>query len=178
MKYPQTEVWQRRRDVTTLLVRGVSREEMAEMLQTHKYTVDNDIRVILSGKNKALASYMHKQVIAQLRLNAIERMKYLWRLLEETEKDYIKVQALRELRLNDERIISKLSKLGKDEQESQEEEFDKEAIMEQYQALYERVKFLKERREGMERTVRECVERNDMEGLRSWLDGIPDQPAG
>ena len=178
MMYPQTKVWQRRRDVTSLLVRGVSRDEMAEMLQTRKHTIDNDIRVILSGKNKALSVYTHKQVIAQLRLNAMERAKYLWRIVEEAEKNQVKVNALRELRLNDERITAKLLAFVKDDQESEEDEFDKEAMLEEYQDLYKRVEALKERRIGMEEIIRERVEKGDLEGLRSWIANTPELTEG
>ena len=172
--YSQTKVWQRRRDVTSLLVRGVSSGEIAEMLEVSSQTIYNDVRNILSGKNKALSVYTHKQVIAQLRLNARERMKYLWRLLEETEKDHVKVQALRELRLNDERITAKLLASVKDDQESEE----MKELREEYQDLYERVEALKERRIGMESLIREYVEKGDVEKLRSWVANTPELTEG
>ena len=176
--YSQTKVWQRRRDVTSLLVRGVSSGEIAEMLEVSSQTIYNDVRNILSGKNKALSVYTHKQVIAQLRLNARERMKYLWRLLEETEKDHVKVQALRELRLNDERITAKLLASVKDDQEPEEESEEMKELREEYQDLYERVEALKERRIGMEEIIRERVEKGDLEGLRSWIANTPELTAG
>jgi hypothetical protein len=108
MVYSRTKVLARRREVTSLLVRGVSPGEIAEMLKTPKQTIYNDVRVIRSGKNDALFAYTRNEIIAQLYLNAQERAKYLWRLVEEADKYYVKVYALRELRLNDERITNKL----------------------------------------------------------------------
>jgi hypothetical protein len=111
MVYTRTKVLARRREVTSLLVRGVSPGEIAEMLKTPKQTIYNDIRVIRSGKNDALFAYTRSEIIAQLFLNAQERAKYLWRVVEEADKYYAKVQALRELRLNDEHITNKLPAL-------------------------------------------------------------------
>ena len=176
--YPQTKVWQRRRDVTTLLVRGYSRGEIAETLKTRTQTIDNDMQVIRSGKNKALFAHARKQIIVQLHLNAMERAKYLWRIIEEAEKHSVKVQALRELRLNDEHITAKLPEPGKDTMEEEEEEFDKEALRAQYQDLFDRVGYLQKRREGMQEAIRECVENGDMEGLRLWLADSPEPTAG
>ena len=102
------KVLQRRREVTTLLVRGMAPGEIAEMLEVPCHTIYNDIRVIRSGSNEALMAHTRKEIAAQLFLNAQERAKYLWRLVDRTQKDSTKLQALKELRLNDERITWRL----------------------------------------------------------------------
>ena len=168
----RTKVWQRRRKVSTLLVRGIPRDEIAEMLQIRKRTVDNDARVILSGKNNALTEYTRKQMITQLHLNAMERMRYLWRIVEEADRDYVKVQALRELRLNDERILARLP-----EPESEEEEMEKEEMVKQVQQLYKRVQFLIQRRKRMQETMKYHLKHGDLDSLRKYLDDF-DMTAG
>ena len=178
MVYPHTKVWQRRRDVISLLVRGVSSGEIAETLEVPSQTIYNDVSAILSGKNKALFAHARKQIITRLHLNAMERARYLWRIVEEAEKNSVKVQALRELRLNDERITAKLPEPGKDSLEEDEEELDKEAMLEMLQEFRERVEFLEKRRIGMESIIRECIENGDMEGLRSWIVDTPELTAG
>ena len=105
----RTKVFQRRREVTSLLVRGVPPSEIAEMLNIPRHTIYNDIRVIRSAKNDALFAHTRNEIIAQLFLNAQERARYLWHTADNTDKDYVKVRAMQELRLNDERITNKLS---------------------------------------------------------------------
>ena len=168
----RTKVLQRRRDVASLLVRGIAPGEIAEILEVTRQTVYNDVRVIRSGKNDALFAHTRMEIIAQLYLNAQERMKYLWRLVEEAEKNYVKVQALRELRLNDERITGKLPEPGKDSLEQEEDESDGKAMLAQYQNLYERVELMRKRREGMQRMLKEHLESGDMEGLRAYLHDL------
>ena len=174
----RTKVLKRRRNVISLLVRGVSPGEIAEILEVHRQTIYNDVRTIRSGKNDALFANARNEIIAQLYLNAQERMKYLWRLVEEAEKNYVKVQALRELRLNDERITGKLPEPGKDSLEQEEEESDGKAMLEQFQKLQERVELMQKRRKGMQRMLKEKLERGDIEGLRLWLSDYSDQTAG
>ena len=169
MSNSRTEVLQRRLKVSSLKIRGYSVAEIAQALNTTIDTVHNDTRVILSGKNKAILKHTMKEMIAQLHLNARERTKYLWRIVEEAEKHYVKVQALRELRLNDERITAKLPEPGKDSLEEDDDDMDKKEMLEQLQAIRKRFDLLRQRRLGMQRTLKELFERGDMEGLRSFI---------
>jgi hypothetical protein len=108
MLYPRTKVHQRRRQVTALLVRGVSPGEIAETLAVPPQTIYNDIRYIRSGRNPALAAYSRNQIVAQLYLNAQARARYLWDLAERADSEHVQLGTMRELRLNDERVVSKL----------------------------------------------------------------------
>ena len=77
MVHPRTKVLQRRRDVTSLLVRGFPPSEIAEALSLPRQTVYNDIRVIRSGKNEALYAFTQSEINAQLHLNALARGRKL-----------------------------------------------------------------------------------------------------
>jgi hypothetical protein len=108
MVHPRTKVLQRRRDVTSLLVRGFVASEIAEALNLPRQTVYNDIRVIRSGKNEALYAFTKSEINAQLHLNVLARGRKLWEVVDNTPSDYTRVYALKEHRLNDERIVRKL----------------------------------------------------------------------
>ncbi len=108
MIYPRTKVQERRLEVTTLLVRGVSPAEIAEILEVSRHTIYNDIRYIRSGRNEALVAHTRNEIVSQLYLNAQARARFLWQTAENTDRDYVKVTAMRELRLNDEHIVNKL----------------------------------------------------------------------
>ena len=108
MIYARTKVHQRRRQVTALLVRGVSPGEIAEMLEVPRQTVYNDIRYIRSGRNEALTAYTRREIVAQLFLNAQARARYLWNLAETAHSEHVRLNTMRELRLNDERVVNKL----------------------------------------------------------------------
>ena len=109
MVHSRTKVLQRRRDVTSLLVRGFPPSEIAEALDLPRHTVYNDIRVIRSGKNEALSAYTQSEINAQLHLNVLARSRKLWDIVDNTPSDYTKVYALKEHRLKDEKIVRKLS---------------------------------------------------------------------
>ena len=156
--------------MTTLLVRGVSYGEIAEILEVSKQTIYNDLQVIRSGKNEALAQYTRKQIVAQLHLNALQRARALWRLVEEAERDSVKVNALRELRLNDEHITAKLPEPKEEPLEPEQEEVDIEEMRAKYEQILERVRLLTERRKGLERTLRTHLENGDMEALRRFVN--------
>jgi len=181
--YPRTKVQERRLEVTTLLVRGVPPTEIANILEVSRHTVYNDIRYIRSGKNEALVAHTRREIIAQLYLNVQARKRYLWNLAETARSEHASVQAMRELRLNDEHIVNKLPGIG-DPEDAQEDDFDRKAMAaqlihykEQFEALKQRVDALKKRRLGMEATLRDKLDRGDYDGLRSWLSDPPDQPA-
>ncbi len=108
MMYPRTKVLQRRREVVSLLVRGVPPGEIAEMLKVPRETIYNDIRAIRSGRNEALNAYSWREIVAQLYLNLQARVRYLWKKADTAESDYVCLWTMRELRLNDEHILNKL----------------------------------------------------------------------
>ena len=179
MVYQSTKVLQRRRDVISLLVRGVSPGEIAEVLKEKRDTIYNDIRVIRSGKHDALVAHTREEITTQLYLNVQERTRHLWRIVDNPTKEYVKVLALRELRLNDERVLKKLSFMSEEEKRnSEEEEAMKQKVMADYAELRERVEQLKKRRLGMEAILKEKLDRGDYEGLRKWLSDDTDVPAG
>ena len=108
MIYPRTKVLERRREVTSMLVRGVSPGEIAEILDVPRQTVYNDIRAVRSGRNEALIAHTRREITAQLYLNAQERARSLWRIADTAQSDYVRVLALKELRLQDQCIVRKL----------------------------------------------------------------------
>jgi hypothetical protein len=175
MVYPRTKVFQRRLEVTSLLVRGITPGEIAEVLEVPRQTVYNDVRVILSGRNKGLMAYARDEVIAQLLLNAQARWRYLWRLAETAESEHARVQAMRELRLNDEHIVNKLSAI-EDAKNRKEEDSVSEEVIAEIAGLTTRVEALRDRRMGIEAMLIETLDRGDMEGLRSWLSDAPEDP--
>ena len=153
MVYQSTRVMQRRRDVISLMVRGVSPGEIAEVLNQKRDTIYNDIRVIRSGKHDTLRVHTLEELNNQLYLNVQERTRHLWRIVDNQNKDYVKVLALRELRLTDERVLSKLKFLSEEEERlAKEDEKLKQEIIEDYKLLRERVEQLKERRLGKDST--------------------------
>jgi len=167
MIYPQTKVLQRRREVTSLLVRGVPPGEIAEVLKLEPVTVYNDIRVIRSGENDALYAFARDEIKAQLFLNAQHRARSLWQLVDEAEKEYVRVQALRELRLNDERIFDRLSdpkNLPKEDTVVPKE------MMEQMENYRERVEALQQRRLGLYKRLIQWLEDGDTEKVKEFLD--------
>ncbi len=108
MIYSRTKVLQRRREVVSLLVRGVPPGEIAEMLKVPRETIYNDIRYIRSGRNETLSAHSRREIVAQLYLNVQARMRYLWKKADTAESDYVCLWTMRELRLNDEHIVNKL----------------------------------------------------------------------
>jgi hypothetical protein len=175
----RTKVLQRRRDVVSLLVRGVSPGEIAEVLEAPRHTIYNDIRVIRSGKHDALVAHTREEITSQLYLNVQERTKHLWRIVDNQNKDYVKVLALRELRLIDERVLRKLKFMSEEEERNTEEdEALKQKVMADYVHLKERVDLMAKRRRGMKEDLKRYLDRGDMEGLRNWLSDDTDVPAG
>ena len=106
--YARTKVLERRREVTTLLVRGISPGEIAEILGIKRRTVYNDIRAVRSGRNPALVAHSKREIVAQLYLDAQARKRYLWNLADTAKSEYVMVRTMHELRMNDERITKVL----------------------------------------------------------------------
>jgi len=186
MLYESTKVLQRRRDVISLLVRGITPGEIAEILNVKRDTIYNDIRVIRSGKHDTLIVHTREEVTSQLYLNVQERTKHLWRIVDNRNKDYVKVLALRELRLIDERVLRKLKFMSEEEERNAgEEEKMKQKVLADYAELQKRVYYLKKRRLGMEDMLREWVENGDVEKAKDFLKtgeefrktAPPDEPA-
>ena len=126
MVYPRTKVLERRREVTTLLVRGVPPGEIAEMLGVPRETVYNDIRAVRSGRNPALAAHSRREIVAQLYLNVQARIRRLWHLADTANSEHVQVRALHELRLNDQYITNKLPPVPAPEEMAEEEAREKE----------------------------------------------------
>ena len=78
MESRRMQLQERRRKITTLLVRGVSPGEISEILGLPRDTVYNDMRVIRSGGNEELVAHSRREVLAQVLLNARERTRQLW----------------------------------------------------------------------------------------------------
>ena len=108
MIYPRTKVLERRMRVTTLLVRGVPPGEIAEILGVPRETVYNDIRFIRSGRSEELKGLSRCTMVSMLHLNARERTKELWKVVDEADSDYVKLLALRELRIHDHTVLRNL----------------------------------------------------------------------
>jgi len=102
------EVQQRRQKVTALTVRGLSPGEIGEILNVPRDTVYNDIRTIRSGRNEDLVAHSRREILAQLLLNARERTRQLWDIIEGADSDYVKLLALRELRIHDQNVLKHL----------------------------------------------------------------------
>ncbi len=111
MSDSRTEVWKRRREITSLIVRGFAPGEIAEALGISCDTVYNDNRVIKSGDNEHLNAHCRNELNAQLYLNVKERIRELWRMFENATTEYIALRIMQELRLNDERILKRLPPL-------------------------------------------------------------------
>ena len=105
------QVWQRRRKITSLIVRGFTSGEIAEALGISRDTVYNDNRVIKSGDNEDLNAHCRNELNAQLYLNVKERIRELWRMFENATTESIQIRIMQELRLNDERILKRLPPL-------------------------------------------------------------------
>jgi IS30 family transposase len=188
MVYPRTKVLDRRCEVTSRLIRGDSPSEIACTLNVSRYTIYNDIRVIRSGKYDALFAHSREQITAQLYLNAMERARYLWAIVERETKGHVRIMALRELRLNDERIAKNLDaihNLGKPEPAAVEPQKKPAAVEPQKAApakdraapaggrasLHERLETLKNLELGLEDSVRKHLERGEGSALAEYLDG-------
>ena len=111
MIYPHTKVLERRKEVASLMVRGLTPSEIAEVLGISRDTVYNDIREIRSGKHDALSIHAQKEMVSHLLLNARERTRSLWRIADGAESEYIQLLALKELRIQDQAILKNLSKI-------------------------------------------------------------------
>ncbi len=112
MALTRREVRERRLRVTTLTVRGLSPGEIAQVLHVPPETVYNDLRVIRSARNEALVAHSRKEMLAQLLLNARERTRELWNVIENADSDYVKLLALRELRIHDQAVLKNISLLS------------------------------------------------------------------
>jgi len=133
MIYPRTNVLERRKDVTKLLVRGFTPGEIAKGLKISRETVYNDVRHIRSGQNEDLAEHGRKQMLAQVMLNARERVKELWSVVEKSESPYVKLLALRELRIHDQQVLNHIflfTQIGEDNsiEGNTEEKIDAENV--------------------------------------------------
>ncbi len=183
MVYPRTKVLQRRRDVTSLLVRGIQPWEIAEILSEKRETIYNDVRVIRSGKYDALIAHTRDEIIAQLYLNAQERVRSLWRIVDNEQKGYVKVIAIRELRVNDERVISKLTAMRepkearKDEMEKKEMDVQLGYYKDQFEAFKQRVESLQKRRLGWDALLKERLAPGEYEKLEPLISPFPGRPS-
>ena len=133
MIYPRTNVLERRKDVTRLLVRGYTPSEIAKGLKISRETVYNDVRYIRSGANEDLAEHGRKQMLAQVMLNARARVKELWSVVEKSESPYVKLLALRELRIHDQQTLNHIflfTQIGEDNsiEGNNEEKIDAENV--------------------------------------------------
>ena len=108
MMYPRTLVLARRMEVTSLMVRGVPPGEIADILNLPRATVYNDVRAIRSGRSEALAAHSRTEIVAQLHLNLQARTRALWAIHDSAASPSVKLRALSELRLNDERLLNRL----------------------------------------------------------------------
>jgi len=95
------EVFERRRQVTSLMTQGLPPAEIAGVLDVPLDTVYNDIREIRSGRNPELAVRGTDEIFAQVFLNFRTRMRHLWNEVRGSEFTAPRLFALRELRLQD-----------------------------------------------------------------------------
>jgi len=133
MVYHGTNVAERRRNITKMMVRGYTPSEIADFLEVRRETVYNDVRYIRSGQNEDLAEYGRKQMLAQVMLNGRERVRELWSVVEKSESPYVKLLALRELRIHDQQVLNHIflfTQIGEDNsiEGNTEEKIDAENV--------------------------------------------------
>jgi plasmid maintenance system antidote protein VapI len=146
-----------------MLVRGISPGEIAEMMGVERQTIYNDVRAIRSTRNVALLAHARHEIVAQMVVNMQARWRFLWHLAEHSHSDHVKVQAMRELRLNDAMMLKKVPVIV----ERQEWEMTKEWMEAKVAEMTERVEGLVRRRKWMEdHNVWPVVPEEDMEELR------------
>ena len=140
MVYHGTNVAERRRNITKMLVKGFTPGEIAKGIGASRETVYNDVRYIRSGQNEDLAEYGRKQMLAQVMLNARERVKELWSVVEKSESPYVKLLALRELRIHDQQTLNHIflfTQIGEDKniEGNNEEKIDAENVSQSCQRV-------------------------------------------
>ena len=163
MVHPRTKVLKRRREVTTMMVRGISPSEIAEILDVPRQTIYNDMRAIRSTRNEALLAHARHEIVAQMVVNIQARWRFLWNLAENAKSEHVKVQAMRELRLNDMLMVNKLPDIV----ERPEWEMTRDEMEKGFIHLKERVDGLTRRRKWMEdHNIWPKLPEEDMEELR------------
>jgi hypothetical protein len=105
MALTHAQVFERRKQVSTLLTAGLAPCEIAEYLKVERQTVYNDIHYIRSGRNPELSVHSSREIFAQVLLSDRARRRELWQLINETESSVARVFALRELRLADNALM-------------------------------------------------------------------------
>jgi len=112
MALTNAQVFERRKRVTSHLVRGCSPAEVAEILRVDVATVYNDMRVIRSGANPELSVHSVGEIFAQVLLNQRARTKALWREVDTGEASTVRMRALRELRLQDAALLRHAARIA------------------------------------------------------------------
>ena len=113
MALTHAQVFERRRQVSPLLIQGCTPAEVAEMLQVDLTTVYNDIRVVRSGRNPELSMKSVSEIFAQVLLNDGARRKALWREANGADSSTVRVFALREMRLQDAMILRHADRISR-----------------------------------------------------------------
>jgi len=91
-----------------MTTRGLPPVDIAVFLGIPLHTVYNDLRVIRSARYHTLHSCSRDRMVCQLYLNAMARKRELWKIIDGADSLTQRVQAAREDRLNDERILNRL----------------------------------------------------------------------
>ena len=97
----ESEILARRKNVITLITRGYSPTEIAEALNTNRETVYNDLRTIRESVEPELIGHTKKEILHSIVMTRATRIKELWRSLSETESGWVRIQAIKQLRLED-----------------------------------------------------------------------------
>lgn len=97
----ESETLARRKNVITLISRGYSPTEIAEALNTSRDTVYNDLRAIRKSVEPELIGHTKKEILHSIIMTRATRIKELWRSVSESESGWVKIQAIKQLRLED-----------------------------------------------------------------------------
>ena len=116
----ESETLARRKNVITLTTRGFSPTEIAEALNTSRETVYNDLRAIRESVEPELIGHTKKEILHGIIMTRAARIKELWRSLSESENAWVRIQAIKQLRLED-MLLLKIVSLMKLHYESPED---------------------------------------------------------
>ena len=105
----ESDTLARRKSVITLITRGFSPTEIAEALNTSRETVYNDLRAIRESVEPELLGHTKKEILHSIIMTRAARIKELWRSVSESESGWVKIHAIKQLRLEDMLLLKIIS---------------------------------------------------------------------
>lgn len=108
----EADVIIRRNKVRRYLIRGLNVSEVSQLEGVTERTVQMDIEAIKEAALARIKDLSDNEVAIKVVEGASERIRELWNLYHNSKNDNVKIQALRALAEEDEKLIKTCQRLG------------------------------------------------------------------